>query len=173
MINTHPDVFEAFSLGIEDENLGEKLVSIVVLESRKKIDKLELLAFLRPLLMQNKLPKDIFFVDSIPKGLSGKVQINDVKKLIETNISKPTVNIDSRSHHIILASAAEAFGLSIDSLTMEDTAQNIDGWDSMAHLTFITLLEKHYDLRFSTSEMMTMNSMYATDRILKQKLSVR
>jgi len=173
MINTHPAVLENICLGIKDENFGEKLVSAVVLMPDSKLDKLELLTFLRPLLMQNKIPKDIFFFDDLPKGLSGKIKINAVEKLVANYINKTNESPNSDYQDIIKSSAAEAFGIATDSIKMEDTSQSIDGWDSMAHLIFITSLEKRFNLRFSTSEMMTMTSINATNRILSQKLSVQ
>ena len=172
MINTHPAVLENICLGIKDENIGEKLVSGVVLKQDSKLDKLDLLTFLRPLLKQNQIPKDIFFFDSLPKGTSGKIQINAVEELIASSSKKNTLKDDSGYPQIIKA-ATEAFGISADKISLEDTAQSIDGWDSMAHLLFITSLEKHFNLRFSTSEMMTMTSISTTNRILKQKLSVQ
>jgi long-chain acyl-CoA synthetase len=173
MINTHPMVLESFSLGIHDENIGEKLVSAVVIKKDSKLNKSEILTFLRPLLMQNKIPKEIFFVEDLPRGSSGKIQISAVENMITNSIPKPTENLDYSTQNIIKLSAAEAFGIAIDRLTMDDTAQTIDGWDSMAHLIFITSLEKHFKLRFSTSEMMTMTSMISTKRILEQKLSAQ
>ena len=32
------------------------------------------------------------------------------------------------------------------------TAQDIDGWDSLAHISLIVAIEKSFDLRFSTAE---------------------
>ncbi|MFT4535534.1 MAG: long-chain acyl-CoA synthetase [Saprospiraceae bacterium] len=173
MINSQPAVLENICLGIKDENFGEKLVSAVVLVPDSKLDKLELLSFLRPLLKHNQIPKDIFFLDHLPKGISGKIQINAVEKLITNFISKPTDTSDKDYQKVIRESASEAFGIAADKITMEDTAQSIDGWDSMAHLMFVTTIEKHFNIRFSTSEMMTMNSMNATSRILKKKFSAK
>jgi len=173
MINTHPAVLDSIGLGIKDENIGEKLVSAVELKPDSNLDKLELLAFLRPLLKQNQIPKDIFFYDDLPRGLSGKIQIKAVEKLITDSIHKPAEKVESNFQNIIITTAADAFGIAADRLTMDDNAQTIDGWDSMAHLVFITTLEKHFNLRFSTSEMMTMTSLKTSNRILSRKLSAQ
>jgi len=173
MVNSHPAVLESICLGIKDENYGEKLVSAAVLEPGSKVDKNELLDFLRPLLKQNQLPKDIFFFDDLPKGLTGKTQGSEVEKLILASNGEPKkTSSDTDLEHSIKSAASEAFGIATDSLTMDDTAQSIDGWDSMAHLVFITSLEKQYKVRFSTSEMMIMTSMKSAERILNQKLSI-
>ncbi len=173
MINTHPAVLESICLGIKDKEIDEKLVSAIVLKPGSKLDKMELIAFLRPLLKQNQLPKDIFFFDDLPKGLSGKTQISEVKKWIASSIDTQGGKSDSNLENIIISSASQAFGIPAETLTMKDTAQTIDGWDSMAHLIFITSLEKQFDLRFATSEMMTMTSLQTVDKVLNKKLGMR
>lgn len=171
MINMHSSVIESVCVGIKDENIGEKLVSAVVLKPGSTTDQNELFQFLRIHLKQNQIPKHIFFFDELPKGLSGKTQLKEVEQLLIDAVQKPTEITYSNHQSVIKSSAAEAFGISADRIKMEDTAQSIDGWDSMAHLIFVTALEKHFGIRFSTSEMMTMTSMKSADRLLKQKLS--
>ena len=171
MINTNPKILESICLGIPDTNFGEKLVSAIVTKPNITLEKTELIAFLRPLLEQSQIPKDVFFFETLPKGLSGKIQTNEVLKLIisqRKNIKTDTLN--ETHQHIIKASASEAFGVAIDKITMMDTSKSLEGWDSMGHLIFITSLEQQFGIQFSTSEMMTINSLKTTEAILSQKL---
>lgn len=41
-----------------------------------------------------------------------------------------------------------------DELTLRDemTADDIEGWDSMAHINLIIALEKHFKIKFATAE---------------------
>ncbi|MDF1698766.1 MAG: AMP-binding protein [Saprospiraceae bacterium] len=173
MINSHPDVIESCCIGISDEHIGEKLVSAVVVSPNASLNKSDLLSFLRPLLKSNQIPKDIFFFNALPKGKSGKIQTNQIEKQIE-NLKNDTQKTFSTGHQeSIKTAASEAFGIAIDMLSMDDTAQSIDGWDSMAHLMFITILEKRFNIRFATSEMMNMTSLRTSERILKKKLDDR
>lgn len=37
-------------------------------------------------------------------------------------------------------------------LKRETTAQDVDDWDSLNHITFIVAIEKHFKIKFSSSE---------------------
>ena len=172
MINTHPRVLESICLGLADENFQEKLVCALVIKPHETLDKTELLTFLRPLLEQSQLPKNCYFFDDLPKGLSGKIQINAVKEMIIA-IDDKDVDVTTATTAItITEAAAEAFGMNKSLIKMSDTSNSIDGWDSMAHLVFITILEKRFAIQFSTAEMMNMNRLTSVEKIISGKLKV-
>ena len=170
MINTHPKVVESICLGLPDENFQEKLVSAIVIKANESLDKNELINFLRPLLEQGQLPKNYYFFQDLPKGLSGKIQINAVKELILLKENNGTKVAAATSKITIMETAAEAFGVDVTQIKMSDTSHTLDGWDSMAHLVFITILEDRLKVRFSTAEMMNMNMLTAVERIINEKL---
>ena len=82
MINTHPQVLESICLGIPDDNFGEKMVAGVSLLNNEPLNKTDLISFLRPILVQNQIPKDFFFFPELPKGLAGKIRSKEVLQLI-------------------------------------------------------------------------------------------
>lgn len=67
----HPAVEDAVSCAVEDEYLGEALISIVVLKDN--MDEHQIMHYLSSFFAKNKLPKRIFIVDEIPKSKNGKV----------------------------------------------------------------------------------------------------
>ena len=170
MINTHPKVLESICLGVPDENFQEKLVSAIVIKANESLDKNELIIFLRPLLEQSQLPKNYYFFHDLPKGLSGKIQINAVKELLLSKENNGTEVVASTSKTAIMEAAAEAFGMDVSQIKMSDTSHTLDGWDSMAHLVFITILEDRLKVRFSTADMMNMNVLTSVERIINEKL---
>jgi long-chain acyl-CoA synthetase len=170
MINTHPKVLESICLGLADENFQEKLVCALVIKPHETLDKTELLAFLRPLLEQSQLPKNFYFFDDLPKGLSGKIQINAVKEMIAATVDKNADISTATTGITIIEAAAEAFGMDKSFIKMSDTSNSLDGWDSMAHLVFITILEKRFAIQFSTAEMMNMNRLTSVEKIISGKL---
>lgn len=170
MINTHPKIAESICLGLPDENFQEKLVSVIVIRPDEQLEKNDLIDFLRPLLEQSQMPKNFYFFDNLPKGLSGKIKVNAVKELIESTHNTSTQSGTAISNMIIIEAAAEAFGMDKNQIKMSDNSHSLEGWDSMAHLVFITILEDRLKVRFSTAEMMNMNTLTSVEQIINEKL---
>ncbi len=74
ILESHPAVLEAASVGVPDHYLGEDLVAFVVLRSGVACDERELLSFCESRLGHFKTPTRIYFASDLPKGPSGKVQ---------------------------------------------------------------------------------------------------
>lgn len=70
----HPAVAEVAAYGIPDELWGEALAAAVVLRPGREVTADALLAFAAQQLARMKLPKVLFFVDTLPRTASGKVQ---------------------------------------------------------------------------------------------------
>jgi acyl-CoA synthetase (AMP-forming)/AMP-acid ligase II len=72
----HPAVVEAVSFGLPSERYGEEVFAAVVLD--KEVSQGELIAYCREHLAPFKVPHELYFVSSIPKTASGKVQRRNV-----------------------------------------------------------------------------------------------
>ncbi|MBM4259203.1 MAG: AMP-binding protein [Deltaproteobacteria bacterium] len=70
----HAAVLEAGAVGIPDSYLGEDLVAYVVLKPGYQCSAQELLTHCAQLLGEFKTPSQIYFVQDLPKGPSGKMQ---------------------------------------------------------------------------------------------------
>ncbi|MEL6256866.1 MAG: AMP-binding protein, partial [Bacteroidota bacterium] len=175
MINSHEAVFESVCFALPDEHHGEMLAAAIVVKPGHQLEKMDLITYLRPLLEANQIPKESFFLKSLPRTLSGKIQINEVKALIEEHkagLGLPQDSSDQVEYvDEIKASAAEAFNISVSEISLQDNSMTLEGWDSLAHLKYVNSLEKKFNVRFSTAEMMIMNSLKATENILLEKLN--
>lgn len=80
VVNKHECVAEAVAFGIQDDMYGEEVALAVVLESGKEVSEKELKVWIGERLTQAKVPKKIYFVDSIPKTAVGKMQRSLVAK---------------------------------------------------------------------------------------------
>ena len=69
----HPAVSEAAVLGIPDPDLGERIAAWVVLRPGIPTDEAELEAHVRRLLSAHKRPRELHFVDDLPRNQMGKV----------------------------------------------------------------------------------------------------
>lgn len=56
-------------------------------------------------------------------------------------------------------------------LTDDITTEDIEEWDSMAHISVIIALEQSFNIKFATTEIPEMQSAGAIDSIIRQKLS--
>ena len=70
----HPAVRDAAAVGVPDRHYGQEIMAFVVLKEGHAGARDELLSFCTGHLGRYKTPKDIRFVDSLPRGPSGKVQ---------------------------------------------------------------------------------------------------
>lgn len=77
----HPDVLEAGVVGLPDPLFGEVRVAFVALRQGRSVVEAQLLAHARTVLSDYKVPEQIFFLDAIPKGLTGKVDRRRVRDL--------------------------------------------------------------------------------------------
>lgn len=77
-IYQHPSVAECAVIGIEDSYFGQVPKAFVVLKKEMQLEAEALMDFLKPKLAKFALPREIAFLESLPKTLIGKV---DKKKL--------------------------------------------------------------------------------------------
>ncbi|WKG01370.1 long-chain fatty acid--CoA ligase [Mycolicibacterium sp. HK-90] len=74
----HPAVAEAAVIGIKHADLGEEIGAAVALKRGAHAEVGELKAFVRDRLAAYKYPREIWFVDSVPKGPTGKILRREV-----------------------------------------------------------------------------------------------
>jgi fatty-acyl-CoA synthase len=70
----HPSVQEVAIVGVADEKWGEAPVAFVVLTPDKTASAPELIEFARARLAHFKAPREVHFVDALPKTATGKIQ---------------------------------------------------------------------------------------------------
>lgn len=75
----HPCVAEAAVIGIDHAVLGEEVGAAVALKHGVHAEAEELKAFVRGRLAAYKYPREIWFVDSLPKGPTGKILRREVQ----------------------------------------------------------------------------------------------
>ncbi|MEX2469337.1 MAG: AMP-binding protein [Pseudohongiellaceae bacterium] len=71
-VNNHPDVAESAAIGVPSESSGEE-VKLFVVKSQDSLDEEAVIAHCRKGLTGYKVPKQVVFVDELPKSNVGKV----------------------------------------------------------------------------------------------------
>jgi len=80
VINQVEGIAESSVVGITDEKWGEKVVAAVVKESDTVVSAEEVQAYCKKHLHDWKCPKEIAFVEELPRNTMGKVLKEDIKK---------------------------------------------------------------------------------------------
>jgi long-chain acyl-CoA synthetase len=78
----HPAVAEAAVVGMPDRLMGEDVLAFVVLKPGRQAGAGEIMAFCAEKLARFKCPKQVRFVDALPKNAVGKVLRKELRKLI-------------------------------------------------------------------------------------------
>lgn len=81
VINRVKGVRESAVVGIPDEKWGEKVVAAVVLKQGLTLASQDVLSFCKEHLHSWKCPKDIRFLDALPRNAMGKVLKEEVGRL--------------------------------------------------------------------------------------------
>jgi acyl-CoA synthetase (AMP-forming)/AMP-acid ligase II len=73
LLSDHPAILEAAVIGVADSEFGERLRAFVVAREGKTIDEAAVKEHVRSQLARHKVPRDVIFLDEIPRNPTGKV----------------------------------------------------------------------------------------------------
>jgi fatty-acyl-CoA synthase len=73
LLSDHAGVHEAAAIGVDDEQFGQRLRAFVVKADGAEVDEDELKEYVRTNLARYKVPREIVFVDELPRNATGKV----------------------------------------------------------------------------------------------------
>ena len=76
LIDKIEGVQESAVIGLNDEDLGEKVVAIIVSSEELTLDEKEVIAEIKSQLAGFKVPKEVKFIKQLPRNTMGKVQKN-------------------------------------------------------------------------------------------------
>jgi fatty-acyl-CoA synthase len=78
LLAEHPAIREVAVVGVEDEAWGQRLKAVVVLAGGASADEDDLKAYVKENLAAFKVPREIVFVDALPRNATGKVLKRDL-----------------------------------------------------------------------------------------------
>jgi long-chain acyl-CoA synthetase len=177
-INVHPEnitttirglagVMDAVTFGLKDEAFGEIVVSCVVVAPDSSLNVNAILNHCRNYLSAEKVPAAVYLLDDLPRGPAGKVLLDEVKALIGGRSDeklKSTGDILEQVFEI----AARTFKVPISTLTSKSTPDNTNGWDSLAHVSFIAALDRQFGLCLTASDIMELRSLADAEWIVRR-----
>jgi acyl-CoA synthetase (AMP-forming)/AMP-acid ligase II len=73
LLSSHPAVADVAVVGVPDDQFGQRLAAYVVRRDGSRADAGELRGYVRDRLARYKVPRDVVFVDVLPRNATGKV----------------------------------------------------------------------------------------------------
>ena len=73
LLSRHDAVSDVAAIGVDDKDFGQRLRAFVVLERGKKATEDELKGYVKQNLARYKVPREIVFIDELPRNATGKV----------------------------------------------------------------------------------------------------
>jgi acyl carrier protein len=67
----------------------------------------------------------------------------------------------------------DAFQIDPDRITLDTTPGDVDGWDSMGHLTLVNNLEGEFHISFDVDELMAMENVKEIVKIIETKVGAK
>jgi acyl-CoA synthetase (AMP-forming)/AMP-acid ligase II len=81
LLARHEAVAEVAAIGVEDEDFGQRLRAFVVLDKGKQVSEEDLKDHVKANLARYKVPREIVFLDELPRNATGKVLKRELKQL--------------------------------------------------------------------------------------------
>jgi acyl-CoA synthetase (AMP-forming)/AMP-acid ligase II len=81
LLARHEAVADVAAIGVQDRDFGQRLRAFVVLEKGKQAGEDELKAHVKSNLARYKVPREIVFLDELPRNVTGKVLKRELERL--------------------------------------------------------------------------------------------
>ena len=81
LLSGHEGINEAAAIGVEDEKFGQRLRAFVVLRQGIRLSEDEVKSYVKENLANYKVPRDVVFVDELPRNATGKVLKRELAEL--------------------------------------------------------------------------------------------
>ncbi len=89
LLGAHDDIQEAAAIGVDDEKFGQRLKAFVVLRDGAELSEDEVKGYVKENLANYKVPREVVFLDELPRNPTGKVLKRDLAEEGEDDSGSP------------------------------------------------------------------------------------
>jgi acyl-CoA synthetase (AMP-forming)/AMP-acid ligase II/acyl carrier protein len=139
----HPDVDQALAFAVSHPTLGEDLVAAVVLKAGSNLEEQELRRHAFSGLSPHEVPSRILFLDSLPRGATGKLQRIGLAERLANALSTPHEPPVGELEELVASVMAEVLGQSQPS---RDANFFLLGGDSLSGTRVVSQLAEQLGL---------------------------
>ena len=164
------EVDECKVIGLFDPILTEKMIACIKVKDNVALNELTLYKYLRENLEPEKVPQEMCFIDTFPRGISGKIQVEELKKIVKAKHAAPIAKSEGVLDTVV-KNAASIFKVEHRDINEQSSSRTVSGWDSLNHLALISRLEQVFNVKFSTSDIMVMTSISSIQNVIHKKLT--
>ncbi|MDX2255296.1 MAG: AMP-binding protein [Pseudanabaenaceae cyanobacterium bins.39] len=83
VLDQHPSIKESAVIGLTDRNLGEIVTAAIVLQPEQTLTTAAVISYCKKELISYKCPRQVFFVDALPRNALGKLQKHLLSELLQ------------------------------------------------------------------------------------------
>ena len=159
VLRTVPGIVDAATIGLPDERWGEVVVSGLAVRAGAQPTEQDIAAHFLQHASPEKLPREFYFFEDLPRGPAGKVVKAELARLITDR--RATAHHETHSGGVrerVLQVAAQAFKCRVDEISEQSTARTVDGWTSLAHVEFLMALEQEFGFTMQPEDILRIDS---------------
>jgi fatty-acyl-CoA synthase len=111
LLFTHEAVQEAAVIGVDDDEFGKRLAAYVVLRPDRALSADDVKEFVRSNLARFKVPRDVAFLDELPRNPTGKVLKRELRERHVSNLAEQRSGLPEPMSEAVRPGASAASGL--------------------------------------------------------------
>ncbi len=156
----HPAVAQAVTLSMPDDTFDEIAITAVILDGTA--NEAELAAFARERLEALKVPKHIVALSEIPRGISGKPDLEALRAAVIAALKKDVTQAETKTDDVakdVIEIASGVFRVTPATLGVASTPESVSGWDSFSQIALIFAVEERFGIRVPASRTAAIRSL--------------